>query len=325
MRATILGILVSKNKDFVSGEEMSKTLGISRAAVWKHIESLKKEGYSIESITRKGYRLVNGNDMMETVFYNLVPHHGIGKEHVYLEEVDSTNTYAKAVAEQMPDGTVVLSNGQTAGKGRLGRLWDSAGGKGIWMSVILKPAIQMSEAIMLTHMAGAAVCHALCDAGFEARIKWPNDIVINGRKVCGILAEMDGEPDLLRYVVMGIGVNINHQEADFPEELKDKAISLMLASSQIADRNRILRGILEQLDYYYGCIMQNNTQGILSYCKSRSATLNQEVQVIGRNGVIVGEALDLTDRGGLLIKDKTGQTMEIISGEVSVRGIYGYV
>jgi BirA family transcriptional regulator, biotin operon repressor / biotin---[acetyl-CoA-carboxylase] ligase len=325
MKSTILGILVRNQNDFISGEQMSRTLGISRAAIWKHIEALKKEGYEIESVTKKGYKLTVDSSRMETVFYDLTPQNGIGREHVNLEEVDSTNNYAKSIAERVPDGTVVISDRQNAGKGRMGRFWDSASGKGIWMSVVLKPELRMTEAIMMTHMAGAAVCDGLCRAGFDAKVKWPNDIVINGRKVCGILAEMVGEPDRLKYVVIGIGVNVNHLLADFPEELQEKAISLLIASNQPVDRNMILSGILERLDHYYGCILQNRSNEILEFCKQRSATLQQDVKILDRDNMIVGKAVDISDRGGLLVEDMNGQRVEIISGEVSVRGLFGYV
>ncbi len=325
MRNTILCMLVRGGNGFVSGEEMSRTAGISRAAVWKHIESLKKDGYEIESVTKKGYRLANGPEMMETVFYRLPDDCRIGREHVYLEEIDSTSTYAKKASDSMPDGAVILADRQTAGRGRRGRQWDSAAGKGIWMSIVFKPSIQMSEAVMMTQMAGASVCDALLRLGYEAAIKWPNDIVIGGKKVCGILAEMEGEPEGLHHVIVGIGVNVNHQEQDFPEEIRNKATSLMLVSGRTACRSDILIEILTRLDYYYQCIAEHRTNEIIEFCRENSATLGREVTVISGDGSVTGKAVALTGAGGLIIEDTAGQAMEIISGEVSVRGIYGYV
>ncbi len=325
MKRRILELLANRGDKFVSGEEMSRVFGISRAAIWKHIAHLKEEGYAIEAVTKKGYRLMANAEKMETVFYQLPPNRVIGAMHTYMEEVDSTNSAAKAVASDCPDGAVIISNCQTAGKGRLGRSWNSARDKGIFMSLILKPKISMTAAMMLTQMAGAAVCHGLLTAGYEAQIKWPNDIVIQGKKVCGILAEMSGEPECLNYVIIGIGINVNQDLSDFPEELKETAISLKVLKGEKIDRNLILGLILERLDYYYALARNNETAEIVNFCKNNSATLEKQVQVIYNDKIIQGKAIDLTDNGGLVIEDLTGHTMEIISGEVSVRGMYGYI
>jgi len=324
MRNLILGALV-RSGDFVSGEEISRLTGISRAAVWKHMETLKKEGYDIESVTKKGYKLIDGDAHPETVFFRLPAECVIGREYVYLDEVESTNTLARSKAGSMPDGSVIIADRQISGRGRMGRHWDSAGGKGIWMSVILKPAIRTAEAMVMTHMAGAAVCDALCRCGFQALIKWPNDIVMNGRKVCGILAMLEGEPDMLHHVIIGIGVNVSHAEEDFPQELLDKATSLRIEAKQPVDRNMILENIIERLDFYYKCLERRDTGVIMDFCRQKSATLGREVRIIEPDGELRGKAVALTDKGGLVIEDDQGRATEIISGEVSVRGIYDYV
>lgn len=325
MKTRILELLTLSGNHFLSGEDMSRVCGISRAAVWKHIDHLKKEGYTIEAFTNKGYRLLENTEMMEPVFFKLPLNRVIGAQHIYLEKVDSTNSVAKAAAKDHPDGTVVISNCQTAGKGRLGRSWDSPENKGIWLSLILKPKVSMTDAMILTQMAGASVCDALLSAGYEAKIKWPNDIVIQGRKVCGILAELSGEPEQLNYVIVGIGINVIQESEDFAEELKGKAISLKMIKSIKVDRNLILELLLERLDYYYALVRKKDTHEITTFCRNNSATLEKQVQVIYNDKIIEGKAIDLTDNGALIIKDLTGQSIEIISGEVSVRGLYGYV
>ncbi len=325
MKRKILELLASSHDHFISGETISRVCGISRAAVWKHIDHLKKEGYLIEAVTKKGYRLLGNDDMLETVFFRLPKDRVIGSSHIYLEEVGSTNVEAKAAALDYPDGSVVISDSQTSGKGRLGRYWDSAKGKGIWLSLILKPRISMAEAMILTQMAGAGVCDALKTAGYEAKIKWPNDVVVQGRKVCGILAEMSGEPEQLNYVILGIGINVNQNPSDFPEELRNKAISLKMVDSEEKSRNLILDLLLERLEHYYALVKNKDTAEIIKFCRNNSATLDNQVKVIYNDKIIEGKAINLTENGGLIIEDQTGQTMEIISGEVSVRGIYGYV
>lgn len=325
MKRKILELLASSYEHFISGETMSRVCGISRAAVWKHIDHLKKEGYNIEAVTKKGYRLLGNDDMLETVFFRLPKGRLIGSSHIYLEEVGSTNAEAKAAAKDYKDGSVVISDSQTAGKGRLGRYWDSTKGKGIWLSLILKPRISMADAMILTQMAGASVCDALQMAGYEARIKWPNDVVIQGRKVCGILAEMTGEPEQLNYVILGIGINVNQDASDFPEELKDKALSLKMAGSVETSRNSILDTLLERLEHYYALVKNNDTAEIITFCRNNSATLDNQVKVIYNDKTIEGKAINLNENGGLIIEDQAGHTMEIISGEVSVRGLYGYV
>jgi len=325
MKTRILSLLASKDGGFISGEEMSRIFGISRAAVWKHVDHLKKEGYEIEAVTKKGYRLHENKEKMETVFLKLPAKQIIGARYIYLEEVDSTNTWAKIIAKEEPDGTVVIANCQTAGKGRLGKNWDSARNKGIWLSLILKPRASMTEAILLTQLAGAAVCHGLINLGYEAKIKWPNDIVIGDKKVCGILAELSGEPEQLNYVIVGIGINVNQDLEDFPPELHERAASLEMIAPLKADRNQILGHILEELDYYYGLFNDKKTTEIMEFCRKNSATLEKSVKVIYNDKIILGKAINLTDKGALIIEDAEGQAMEIISGEVSVRGLYGYV
>ena len=325
MKSQILRILIENRGSFISGEEMSRICGISRAAVWKHIDHLKKEGYGIEAVTKKGYKLLENREKMETVFLELPKEQVIGSRYIYLAEVDSTNAWAKTIAKEEPDGTVVIANYQTAGKGRFGKTWDSTRAKGIWLSLILKPKASMAEAVLLTQMAGAAVCHALISLGFEARIKWPNDIVIGDKKICGILAELSGEPEQLNYVVVGIGINVNQDLEDFPPDLRDRAASLKMMTSDRVDRNRILAQVLSWLDHYYSRFNNKSTAEIMGFCRENSATLDKSVKVIYNDKIILGKAINLTDKGALIIEDTAGQVMEIISGEVSVRGLFGYV
>jgi BirA family biotin operon repressor/biotin-[acetyl-CoA-carboxylase] ligase len=325
MKNRTLEILLRNTSEYISGEEISKELGISRAAVWKHISLLKNEGYVFLATSKKGYKIVNAHEMLESGFYDLPQEQAIGRNYYYLDEVDSTNSYSKKIAVESPDGTVVMADVQTKGKGRLGRAWESKDKKGLWMSVILKPKIPISGVFILSHLAGVAVCKTLLEEGYNANIKWPNDVLINGKKVCGILCELDGEAERVNYVVVGIGLNLKQEIEDFPMEIREKATSLLIEDNEKIRPREILKKILLNLEYLYNTLINDGPKEIIKYAKENSATIGKDVQIIYNNDTIIGKAIDINHNGGLVIETKDGQTMEIISGEVSVRGLYGYV
>ncbi|MEI8217218.1 MAG: biotin--[acetyl-CoA-carboxylase] ligase [Eubacteriales bacterium] len=325
MKQKTLQILFKNANHYISGEEISKELGVSRTAIWKYISLLKSDGYMIDAASKKGYKLANAKDLMESAFYDLPEGQLIGSKYHYLKEIDSTNSYSKKIAKESKEGTVVISNLQTNGKGRLGKSWESLGGKGLWMSVILKPRISISGIFMLSHLAGAAVCKALIEEGYNSGIKWPNDVVINGKKVCGILCELDGEPERLNYVIVGIGLNLTHDMNDFPEEIRVRATSLLQEDDRTVQSKVILEKILINLDFFYKQLCMGNSMEIIKYAREHSETIGKEIKVIYNDDTLIGKAIDINDVGGLLIETKDGQAMEIISGEVSVRGINGYI
>lgn len=318
MREKILNILQSAD-DYISGERISKTLNVSRAAVWKHIKSLRDEGYEIKSVTNKGYRLASSPDILteysvrdglETKF--------IGQNIFVYSETDSTNNRAKDNASS-PDGSLFIADIQTGGKGRLGRGWVAPSGVGIWMSLLLKPELSPSDVPQITLVAGLAVCRAI---GFGAKIKWPNDIVIGSKKVCGILTEMSAEINRVNYVVCGIGVNVNIPS--FDGELSEKATSLLIETGQRHNRAEITRRILTEFEILYTDFLKNGLKNILPDYKSFCATLNREVQVIYKHETVSAAAVDI-DADGSLVIEKDGERITVNSGEVSVRGIYGYI
>lgn len=325
MKNKTLEILLRNTNEYISGEEISKELGVTRTAIWKHISILKNEGYVFIASSKKGYKIINADEILESGFYDLPSEQIIGRNYYYLDEVDSTNSYSKKIAVESPDGTVVISDVQTKGKGRLGRTWESKDKKGLWMSVILKPKIPISGVFILSHIAGVAVCRTLLEEGYNASIKWPNDVLINSKKVCGILCELDGEAERVNYVVIGIGLNLKQEIEDFPIEIREKATSLFLEDSEKIREREILKKILINLEHLYNILTNEGPEKIIQYAKENSATIGKDVQIIYNNDTITGKAIDINHNGGLVIETKDGQTMEIISGEVSVRGIYGYV
>ena len=325
MKDKVLALL-KKQEAYISGEEMSQSLGVTRAAVWKAIKKLQGEGYIIESSTKKGYKLVEKpNVITPAELAPMLCGYTLGQVIKYYEVVDSTNEKAKALArEGASEGTLVIADQQSAGKGRLGRNWSSPAGTGIWMSLILKPEILPQYASQLTLVAGLCMCEAIREVtGLDATIKWPNDIVVNGKKVCGILTEMSAEMERINYIVLGIGVNVNHKA--FPEELPF-ATSLALEGKQDYERASLIKAFLERFekDYKHYKVDPHLT-AILSRYEAHCITLGKTVKIISGNESFTAEAKEITIDGNLIVKTETGEEKLIHSGEVSVRGLYGYI
>ncbi len=318
MREKILEIL--KGSDgYVSGEEISHVLGISRAAVWKHIRNLKNEGYKIESVTNKGYKLGGIPDKLDIdKIHEMLKTKVIGQRIEYVNSTDSTNNECKRL-EDKTDGTLVIADAQTAGKGRLGRVWESPHGSGIWMSILLKPDVSLESVSQITLVAGMAVCRAV---GIDAMIKWPNDVVIDGKKICGILTEMSAEIERINYVICGIGINVN--TPSFPEELQDKATSLFVETAKKHEREKIAADVLNEFEKLYNVFAEKGFSFLADEYRKMCVTLNKDVRVIYRNNELTGKAVDIDDSGNLIVETENGQ-ITVHSGEVSVRGIYGYI
>lgn len=316
--------ILDSGKEFVSGEELSKELGISRTSVWKHINGLREEGYSIESVNKKGYRLLElPNDLLnpQNIYHNLQTDI-VGQNIIHFNTLESTNDYLKQVGNDVVEGTVVISEEQTKGKGRLGRVWESKVGDGIWMSIILKPDIMPHKAPFITLIAGASVVKALNNLGVNAQIKWPNDIIINNKKICGILTELSAEIERINYVVLGIGMNVKNEE--FDSELKNKATSLHKEGHGL-HRVDIVKEFFYQFELLYKKYLDNDKQEVLKICRDNSAILNKEIYIIRNNEKELVKCIDVNEEGNLLVKNSNGQVKEIISGEVSIRGVKGYV
>ncbi|HHW66192.1 MAG: biotin--[acetyl-CoA-carboxylase] ligase [Defluviitaleaceae bacterium] len=326
MKSKILQLL--KDSDgYVSGEEISKVLGVSRTAVWKVISHLKEEGYVIESVTKKGYLLQETPDLLteDEILYHLKTK-WLGRKIVHYHQIDSTNKEAKKLAASgEKEGTIVISEEQLAGRGRLGRTWISPAGTGIWMSVILRPSIAPTDASKITLLAGLAVCEGIKEAtGLPVQIKWPNDLVLHNKKICGILTEMSAEMEKINYIILGIGINVNTDS--FPEDLKNTATSLKIEGEKEYDRKEIVKAILMYLEQYYELYMKNqDMEDLLEKYKNHCLTLGKEVKIIHRNEEFIGKAVDLSKEGELMVEKQDGQVITVFSGEVSVRGLYGYI
>lgn len=325
MRDKIIQIILDSGDGFVSGQELSKKLGISRTAIWKHINTLREEGYDIESVNKKGYRLISSpKDLLnpQNIYHNLKTSI-IGKNIIHLESVDSTNDYMKRIGNDVQEGTVVISEEQTKGKGRLGRIWESESKQGIWMSIILKPAIIPYKAPFITLIAGAAIVKALNNLQVPAKIKWPNDIIINNKKLSGILTELSAEIERVNYVIVGIGMNVKN--LDFDKDLENKATSLYKENYYLSRVDIVSQVLYEFEKLYEDYIKHNHKEEILRICKQYSAILNKEVYIIKDNQKELVECIDISNDGNLIVRDSNNKVQEILSGEVSIRGVNGYV
>lgn len=325
MKNKILNLL--KEKDgFISGEKIAKDFNMTRAGVWKHINSLKEEGYIIESISKKGYRLISTPDILS--YEEIEPYLKtslIGRNLHYYNSIDSTNNKGKEIASSEKEGTLIVAEEQIRGKGRLGRDWLSSEGKGIYMSIILKPDLEPMKVSRITLIAAAAVNKALLKQAIESSIKWPNDILINGKKICGILTEVSGELNMLDYVVIGIGVNVSLSKTDIPKELKDIATSINMEEGKAINRKQLMANILNEFEDFYMDFKENgNISRVVKICKENSAVLGKEVNVIKGNQSRRGIAIDISNTGELIVEFDTG-IEKIYSGEVSVRGLDGYI
>ncbi len=315
--------LLRRQEGFLSGEDIGRELSITRAAVWKGIKKLREEGYEIEAVTNRGYRLTNP----ETMYNKRELEQGLktktmGQSIYFYEETDTTNNRARELAlEGAPEGTLVVAEKQTAGRGRRGKVWESPLGTGIWMSLVLRPQIAPAEASVLTLLCGLATAEAIeAETGLSAGIKWPNDILINGKKAVGILTEMDCEMSEVHFVIPGIGINVN--TASFPPEIAEIATSLYLECGKTVSRRRLVHKVLERLEEHYETFLRTGSfAAMLEDYRKHCITLGKEVHVLGREPFFA-EALDITPEGELLVRRADNGKEEVVfSGEVSIRGV----
>jgi BirA family biotin operon repressor/biotin-[acetyl-CoA-carboxylase] ligase len=327
MKTEIIKMLQTHRHDYISGEEISKKMNVSRTAVWKIINQLRQEGYDIESSPHKGYRLVAQScDLNQSELEIALADNAVIDRVVYLQTVDSTNRYAKELGHQGPfESTLVVAETQTLGRGRLGRTWTSGEKQGIWMSLLLKPSIQPALAARITLLAAAAVSEAVDSVtALETCIKWPNDIILDHRKVCGILTEMSAELNHINYLVLGIGINVNQTE--FPDELLDKATSLKNVGKQDYNRLEIVVKFIEIFSRYYRQLtVENDFSAVIDYVVRKSATLDREVDISSGAEKRRVYAKTIDGNGNLIVINESGEEEAVYFGEVSVRGINGYI
>ena len=315
----VLAFLAEAGDEFVSGEAISGKLGLSRAAVWKHVNSLRAAGYRIEAVPARGYRLAEVPDRLTALELRpLLNTHDLGRELHCYDELGSTNDRAKELAEEGAEhGEIVVAEAQTAGRGRRGREWVSPARKNLYFSVILRPELPPSRAAELTLVASIAICDAARQAGVDAGIKWPNDVLASGKKLAGILTELAAEPDRVHWAVVGVGVNVNARPEDFPEELRGEATSLLIERRSPAPRSLFAAACFTALEEWLDRHAEQGFGVIRDAWRERSVTLGREVSVKTEGREIVGVAADIDAQGALLVRGRAGLE-RVLAGDVAL-------
>ena len=325
--------MIRQSSGYVSGQSLCEALGVSRTAVWKYVNQLKEEGYEFDAVSNKGYRIVKYPDIITREEIESMLPEGLAVTNVvYYHETDSTNTRAKQAAEDgEKSGTLFITECQTGGRGRRGRTWESPAGSGIWMSLLLRPEIKPFDASMLTIVAAMGMKDAIEEiigagagqGGIHCKIKWPNDIVLGDRKICGMLTEMSAETDWINYVVIGIGVNVNTTE--FDDSIKDTASSILLQTGSSVKRSDVVVAFARHFSRYYEKFLKEcNLSGLADDYNKALINVGRDVKIVERDGSFVAKAVGIDETGSLIV-EKDGDTIRIVAGEVSVRGLYGYV
>lgn len=318
--ARILSALRSAQNESVSGAELSQRLGVTRAAIWARIDELRKLGYDIEASPHKGYRLLSAPDLLhaDDLLSRLGPVKVVGRDIRVFERTTSTNDVVEKLAQDgVAEGAVVFAESQTSGRGRLERAWISPHRKGLWFSVLLRPAWPAQDATRLTIAAATATLRAIHrQTGVMPEIKWPNDILIKGRKVAGILTEMGAELDRIKHVVLGIGINVNLTESDFPENLRGCATSLRLEAGRAVSRPELAVALLRELDDDYERLRQGAFDEVAEEWHRHCSTLGQQVTILIGSRRISGRAEALDPHGALRLRDQHGRIELIVGGDV---------
>ena len=315
--------MLSRN-GIMTGEEIAGELGLTRAAVWKKIEALRSEGWEIRSLGKKGYCLEAGDRIDPVLWQDLLTTRSLGRgEVLFARQMDSTNRAAKQLAAGgAPDGSLCLCEEQTAGRGRMDRTWVSHPGCGLWQSLVLRPSLPPANAAWITLAAALAMAGAVEETcGVSPVIKWPNDLVLGGKKICGILTEMAADPDRVEYVVPGVGLNVRWDAV--PKELEGQA-GCVEEFAEPAPRRVILAAYLAQMEALLGVLTTEGLSGIMPQYTARSCTLGRPVRVIGHE-TFEGVAETMDAEGALIVRRSDGTAVRVLAGDVSVRGVMGYV
>lgn len=318
MKFQILSLL--EENEFISGEKIAEKLNVSRSAVWKNINKLKEDGYKIKSSTKKGYCLIKGQfpynkyEILKNLKTEL-----IAKEMFFYADIDSTNEEVKRLCGNGATSKIcVVAENQTQGKGRLGRIWSSQKGEGIYFSICLVPNIALMKAPIITLVIGMAVCRAINKhLDIHTQIKWPNDIIFNDKKICGILTEINTEINKINYIICGVGVNVNITE--FPEEIRHKATSLKIETGKMIDRTALICCILKEIEHYYNLFLLDGVDSFIEDYKKECINIGKQCLATFNGEKINGTVCDIDDNGNIVLKKENGERINIFSGEVTLR------
>ncbi len=320
-RDRILQMFRQASDSFVSGEDICRDLGITRTAVWKQIRQLRDLGYEIEAIPSRGYRLQTTPDTL--ISSEVTAELGtevVGKEIVFLAETDSTNTQARQLAEDgAAEGTVVIADLQSQGKGRMGRFWVSPSGVNLYLSIILRPRIQLRHATQMTFLTAVAVAEAIEETGnFLPQLKWPNDVLLNGKKVAGLLNELNAETEQIHFMILGIGVNLNMPREQFPTNLRTPATSLLVEGGKKVSRLEFTRLLLQKVDTLYSLYLANGFVPVISRWEERCHMIGRKVEVDYQHSTVTGVVKGLDEAGALLLTRSDGGEERVLAGDVKL-------
>ena len=312
--------LLKNNEGYYSGARLSSELGISRSAVWKKINSLRKKGFIIEAAPSKGYRLVQSPDLSAVHIKSAVKG-GLWKDIFVYDLVSSTNELAmsQAIKTGLQSNSVIIADSQKKGKGRLGRQWISPPGRNIYMSIAFNPRLDTKDATMLTLLTAVACAHAIKKiSGLQVSIKWPNDLILSGKKLGGILTEIRADIDKVNLAVIGIGLNVNMEDEDFAEEIRSIATSIKEESGKYCSRNELVIEVLKQIEHFYNMLINQGKYPLLNEWKILSSTLGKSVKVVIGDEILIGLAEDMDDNGMLILKLDSGLRRRISAGDITL-------
>jgi len=313
-KKTLLDHLVTET--YVSGEDIAGEMGITRAAVAKQVKVLREKGYVIEASTKRGYRLVSCGDVLDAVtVQTLLTTKAIGRQYRFVDACDSTMRLAAEEAQRgCKHGAVVVADTQTAGKGRLGRTWESPKGTGLYFSLVLRPDMALAEISKLTLVVGAAVIEAMQALGLhDVRIKWPNDVFLADKKVCGILTELSAQPEHIEHVIVGLGINVATPASVLPET----ATSIFVHSGNAIPRAKVLAAVLSAIETRYDRFVQGDFESSRAVLNARAYLADSRVAVTMPKDSFEGTALEVAADGALLVKDDAGTVRRVISADVT--------
>jgi len=316
----ILKLLRETSGDYLSGNSVADHLAISRSTVWKYVVALRKRGYEIEAHPHLGYRLISSPDLLypEEVRYGLQTSI-MGRWILCYQRVRSTNALALQIAQQgASEGTLVVAEEQTAGRGRLGRLWYSPPGVGLWASLILRPHMPPSRVFHLAICGALAVAETVYQTThLPVRVKWPNDVLVRGKKLSGVLTETQADLDSVHFVILGVGINVNHRSQDFPEDLRSKATSIRLELGRSISRLGLLRDLLLKFEEMYGLFQEQGLVPFLDRWRQLSWILGRRVMVHIGERIFSGQAVDIEETGALVLEETSGKRRRLLAGDVS--------
>ncbi|MBN6888447.1 BirA family transcriptional regulator, biotin operon repressor / biotin---[acetyl-CoA-carboxylase] ligase [Cytobacillus horneckiae] len=321
LRKKLLNAFTNNEEEYLSGQAIADVLGCSRTAVWKHIESLRKEGFELEAVRRKGYRIIGTPDKVIADEISLgLKTEDFGRSIHYEEVVETTQKVAHRLAnEGAKEGTIVVAEEQSNGRGRMDRKWVSPKYTGIWLSIILRPNLPPHKAPQLTLIAAVSVVQAIEEVtGLSPEIKWPNDVLLNGKKITGILTEMQADADRIASIIMGIGINVNQSKEDYPPELQDKATSLAIEKGQKISRAELIQALLLKLENLYKIYIEKGFHPIKLLWESYAVSIGKYITARTLTGAIAGKAIGITDEGVLLLEDGEGKTHHIYSADIEI-------